>query len=1067
MEGDRQVNITLSQKRIKEMCGTVSFKRGDYFYHANKVTFEEYRPDRCQATVIGEEKFHVTIEAGAGGDIHAECSCPKLASFDKDCQHIAAVLIAIYEHQRQNTSPNTSQELAKGLLTLFNEKPIHSSGHQQYFEKRTVLDVEFTCKPVLTGKGWYIVGIEISFAGEDKVENIRAFLDHVKEGEPSTLSSSFTYNPNQHCFQTETNEVIQQLIQVIRDEKVYGNAFQDSVHPQWLLIPSAAWERLLPLLLKAPKVKLDCGGQTYEGMQTTEGSLPLQFDFAELQGGGYQLKVTGFERLIILDSYSSVLYDGKIKRLEYQDCRRLLELKQMLGNSRTNQISIPKEQLSYFLEKVTPGLKKLGQVHFSETLRKQLMKTPLKAKLYLDRIKNRLLAGLEFHYENWIINPLEGRELPNGSMMIRDVEREDEILQLMEDSGFAKTDGGYFLHNEELEYEFLYHVVPKLQKLLQIYATTSVRNRIFRDSLHPQVRVKVKKERTNWLEFKFEMDGINEQQIRHVLAALEEKRKYYRLPNGSLLSLQTREFEDIQAFLKSPFVKPKNLLDGLDLPIEQCLELLDTVEVSDTFKLEESFREFLEHLQNPGGLKFEVPKSLDSILKDYQKLGFKWMKTLAYYGFGGILADDMGLGKTIQSIAFIMSVIPDIRREKLPVLIVCPSSLTYNWLSEFRKFVGHGLEVAVIDGTKEERAKQLKDLHDVDAVIISYPLLRQEIRWFEKQTFHTVFFDEAQAFKNPLTQTARAVKRLKARHRFALTGTPVENSSEELWSIFHVVFPELFRGLKDFSKLSRKHIARRIRPFLLRRLKEDVLSELPEKIDALETVELLPEQKRLYAAYLAKLRHDTLKHLDKDTIRKNRIRILAGLTRLRQICCHPGLFVDGYKGSSAKFEQLLQIVEESRISGRRVLIFSQFTKMLELIGRALTRKGLAYFYLDGQTPAEERVAICERFNQGERDLFLISLKAGGTGLNLMGADTVILYDTWWNPAVEEQAADRAHRMGQKNTVQVIKLVARGTIEEKMNELQDKKRHLVEEIIDSDEKAMGILTEGDIREILMV
>ena len=330
-----------------------------------------------------------------------------------------------------------------------------------------------------------------------------------------------------------------------------------------------------------------------------------------------------------------------------------------------------------------------------------------------------------------------------------------------------------------------------------------------------------------------------------------------------------------------------------------------------------------------------------------------------------------------------------------------------------------------------------------------------------------MFFDEAQAFKNPVTQTARAVMKIQADYRFALTGTPVENSLEELWSIFHVVFPELFHGLKEYSNLSRKTIARRIRPFLLRRMKEDVLSELPEKIELTESVELLPDQKKLYAAYLAKLRHDTLKHLDKDTFRKNRIKILAGLTRLRQICCHPALFVDGYKGSSAKFEQLMQIVEESKLSGRRMLIFSQFTKMLKLIGRELGVQGLSFFYLDGQTPSVERVELCNRFNAGERDIFLISMKAGGTGLNLTGADTVILYDIWWNPAVEQQAADRAHRMGQTNVVQVIKLIARGTIEEKMNELQEKKRRMIEEIIDSKENTTSTLSEEDIREILMI
>lgn len=442
------------------------------------------------------------------------------------------------------------------------------------------------------------------------------------------------------------------------------------------------------------------------------------------------------------------------------------------------------------------------------------------------------------------------------------------------------------------------------------------------------------------------------------------------------------------------------------------------------------------------------------------------MKTLAFYDLGGILADDMGLGKTIQSISFIFSELDEIRKQKLPSLIVCPSSLMYNWQSEFTKFAPE-IQAVILDGNKSERMKKQNGLKDIDVIIISYPLLRSDIKWYEQQKFHTVFYDEAQAFKNPITQTARSVKKIEANHRFALTGTPVENSLEELWSIFHVVFPGLFQGLKDYSGLTKKDIAKRIRPFVLRRMKEDVLSELPEKREIMESAELLPAQKELYAAYLAKLRHDTLKHLDKNTLRKNRIKILAGLTRLRQICCHPGLFVEGYQGTSAKFIQLMEILEESRLSGRRVLIFSQFTKMLELIGSELSAKGKTFFYLNGSTPSEERVGMCERFNEGERDLFLISLKAGGTGLNLTSADTVILYDTWWNPAVEEQAADRAHRMGQKNEVQVIKLISPGTIEEKMNELQEKKRHLIQEVIDPDEKIVSSITEDEIRNILSI
>ncbi|MEH7072974.1 DEAD/DEAH box helicase [Neobacillus drentensis] len=1062
------MNIPLNQKLIKEMCGTVSFKRGDYFYQTNKVTFEQYRPDRCHATVAGDENFHVTIKTNGNDEIFAECTCPKLASFTKDCQHIAAVLLAICGHQQKGTTPQVSnpahQDLTNGLLTLFTDQPVRTSGHQLHFEKRIVLDVEFTCKPVDIGRGRNLFAIEMDIA-TFPVQNIRQFLEQVRAGKEYSLSNSFSYDPSQHCFERETNAILEQLIQVLGDEKVYVNMVPYTHPSQMLLIPSSSWERLQLLLPKISRVKVEYGDVSFAGLNTSD-ELPLKFDFSEeANGSGYQLMVKDLHRMIFLDSYASIFYEGKITKLEDQDYKRLADLKKMLDASGTNQIPIPEQQIQFFLEKVAPGLKRIGQVTVTEAIKRQVMNTPLVAKLYLDRVKNRLLAGIEFQYDNWIINPLENREFPTGSM-VRDVDREDEILQIMEDSSFAKTDGGYFLHNEELEFDFLTYAVPKLQKLVRIYATTAVRNRIFRENVRPMVRVKVKKERTNWLEFKFEMEGFPERDIREVLASLEEKRKYYRLPNGSLLSLQTKEFEEIQRFLHSPLVKDKDLVDGLDIPMEQCLQLLDTVEVSNAFKLEESFRQFLDHLHNPAKLKFEVPSSLNPILKDYQKIGFSWMKTLAYYGFGGILADDMGLGKTIQSIAFMVSVQSEIRKNNLPTLVVCPSSLTYNWLSEIRKFAPD-LKAVVIDGTKVERTSLLKKGTEADVIIISYPLLRREISWFEKQYFHTVFFDEAQAFKNPLTQTARAVKKLQANHRFALTGTPVENSEVELWSIFHVVFPELFLGLKEYSQLSRVKIARRIRPFLLRRLKEDVLGELPEKIESQESVELLPEQKRLYAAYLAKLRHDTFKHLDKDTIRKNRIKILAGITRLRQICCHPSLFVDGYQGNSAKFEQLLQIIEESKLSGRRVLIFSQFTKMLDLIGKVLTSKGHAYFYLDGTTPAQERVEICEHFNRGERDLFLISLKAGGTGLNLMSADTVILYDTWWNPAVEEQAADRAHRMGQKNVVQVIKLVARGTIEEKMNELQERKRHLIEEIIDSDEKVMSALTEEDIREILMI
>ncbi|WP_419880550.1 SNF2 helicase associated domain-containing protein [Peribacillus sp. B-H-3] len=1069
------MNIKLTKKIIKELCGTVSFKRGEAFYTAKKVNFETINTDRCEATVTGKEEFRVIVQREDSGGFRTSCTCPTLASFQRKCQHVAAVLLAIFEHKHSLSSLSDpkhagfaeSEAGENGWLNLFSEKPIPATRHQLHFETRQVIHTEFICK-LLDVDEKIVIGIEMKL-NSIKINHIHGFLRDIKRRERDFSSYSFIYNPSLHCFSEEADTVLQHLVQVISDV-VYSNSPSDryihSSSEEVLLIPPSAWKLLAPVFANFTSVKFEDQLHVYNRLVITKELLPLQFAFSESAGNGYQLKIEGMQRVQILDDYHSVFCEGQLFQLTDEDFKRLCELQQMQKQSGHHAIPISGSQAGFFLEKVVPGLKKLGQVQISKAITTQVMKTPLIAKLYLDRVKNRLLAGLEFHYGGIVINPLESMESP-GSLLVRDIEKEESILEVIEDSSFAKTDGGYFMQNEELEYEFLYHAVPKLQKLVQIYATTAVRNRIFKGTSRPQISVRIKKERTDWLEFTFEMDGIPEKEIHDLLLALEEKRKYYRMRNGSLFSLETREIEEINRFLNAAPKQRQDLESSWEMPIVKSLAFLDASGESNIFFLEESFRQFLEKISNPALLDAKIPQSLKPIMRDYQVHGYKWMKALAGYGFGGVLADDMGLGKTLQSISYLVSELPVIRKHKQPALVVCPSSLTYNWLSEMMKFAPD-IQAAVSDGSQAERIQLQNNISELDVIITSYPLLRRDIQWFEKQSFHTVFFDEAQAFKNPATQTARAVKKIQADHRFALTGTPVENASEELWSIFHVVFPELFLGLKEYSNLTRKTIARRIRPFMLRRLKKDILEELPGKMELIETADLLPEQRKLYAAYLAKLRHDTLKHLDKDTLRKNRIKILAGLTRLRQICCHPALFVDGYEGSSAKFNQLLQIIEESRLTGRRVLIFSQFTKMLELIGKEFSGKGYPFFYLDGHTRPDERLDICSRFNSGERDFFLISLKAGGTGLNLTGADTVILYDNWWNPAVEMQAADRAHRIGQKNIVQVIKLVARGTIEEKMNELQEKKKHLIEDIIDSEEsKKNAALTEEDIRSILLI
>ncbi|TMV50058.1 helicase SNF [Paenibacillus mesophilus] len=1063
----------LTQRVIKLLCGETVYNEGAACYESGKVAVTHYDQDALfyEAVVRDNGSHKVFVEMDRNGDVaEADCTCPVYRETASYCKHIAALMIHTeFAHE--------DLHLANSIMGLFSDKPQRPSGTRSMFDTRAPLQAEFICRVYPYGNWKYMFGIEMKVGSKKTyvVPHLRLFLERIERGQAFAFSKHFTYVPELHRFREQDDAVIRQLIQVVRNENLYREASSGysalanrMSGDRMIGIPPFSWESLLPALASAPSVQLEYSEGLFDGIRIADEPLPLHFEFDQAETDGYRLDVRGLDNIMVLESYEIVVSEGKLLKVPADRCNRLQELKQMLERSGRNRIHIPQEQMEPFMEKVVPGLMKLGTVRIAQSVSDRIVHIPLKAKLYLDRVKDRLLAALEFQYGDIVLNPLEGNGRRGGSerIIMRDGDKERRILELMERSSFAKTESGYFMEDEDDEYEFLYHIVPELEKLLQVYATSAVKARIYVKHSPPNITVDVD-ERTDWLEIRFDIEGIPESEIRKVLQTLEEKRNYYRLPNGALLPLESAEFQEIVRVMNELGIRTMEV-KGTEfyLPVVRGVRMLDTERQWHAVKLGKSFRRLLEHMRNPDHLDFPVPDSLVPVLRDYQKYGFQWMKTMALYRFGGILADDMGLGKTVQSIAFIVSVLPEIRESGMPAVIVAPASLVYNWRNELDKFAPE-LRVVIADGDKTERSAAINHISQTDVLITSYPLLRRDIDLYAKHSFHTLFLDEAQMFKNYTTQTAQVVKRLNARQRFALTGTPVENTLGELWSIFDAVFPGLFPDRKAFNEMPRDVVAKRVRPFLLRRVKTDVLKELPEKIETTQASGLLPEQKKLYAAYLAKLRKEALKHLDEDTFHKNRIKILAGLTRLRQLCCHPALFVEGYAGSSAKFEQLLELVEECRNAGRRVLVFSQFTGMLGLISRELGRQEVPYFYLDGQTPASERVELCNRFNEGERDLFLISLKAGGTGLNLTGADTVILYDLWWNPAVEQQAMDRAHRIGQKNVVQVIRLITEGTVEDKMYELQQRKKNLIEEVIQPGGESLSSLTEQELRDILMI
>ena len=555
------------------------------------------------------------------------------------------------------------------------------------------------------------------------------------------------------------------------------------------------------------------------------------------------------------------------------------------------------------------------------------------------------------------------------------------------------------------------------------------------------------------MEIGFDFANIDPAEVDDALSALFESRDYFVSQSGKVLVFDEETKKVSQTLQK---LRAKKLKGGqIRTNRLAALQLTDILEDQENVSFSEGFRQLAYDLRHPE--EFQLPSlQVEAELRDYQELGVKWLSMLNHYGFGGILADDMGLGKTLQTIAFLTAVL----RESKNALILAPSSLVYNWQDEFGKFAPH-LDIAVVYGPKPLRDNLIAEKHQV--MITSYASFRQDVEEYGRLTFDYLILDEAQVMKNDRTKIAQHLRNFEVKNTFALSGTPIENHMGELWSIFQIVLPGLLPAKKEFLKMPADLVARYVQPFIMRRKKEDVLQELPDLTEVVYRNDLQDSQKAIYLAQLQQMQERVRSATDEE-LNRDKIEILSGLMRLRQICDTPALFLEDYQGDSGKLDSLRELLEQIHSSNHRVLIFSQFRGMLDLIEQELQSLEMESFKITGSTPAKDRQEMTTAFNDGQKDAFLISLKAGGVGLNLTGADTVILVDLWWNPAVEAQAIGRAHRMGQERNVEVYRLITRGTIEEKIQELQESKKNLISTILDGTESRSS-LTLADIREIL--
>ena len=630
--------------------------------------------------------------------------------------------------------------------------------------------------------------------------------------------------------------------------------------------------------------------------------------------------------------------------------------------------------------------------------------------------------------------------------------------------------------SEEKLYQLLKEGIPAMQKIGTVYISQAIRR--MRVMKMPGIRLGVSLS-AGLLNLNLDVEGMDQAQLFDILSRYDRRKKYFRLKDGSFLDVSDGQLRELSVLKDGMQISDSELKKGkTQVPAYRAMYLDSQLKGGDLIKVEKdnTFRALIRNMQTMEGHKFQIPKEQEKILRGYQKEGFYWIKTLKYNQFGGILADDMGLGKTLQVIAFLWSEFQESRpEENRRALVVTPASLVFNWMSEIERFAP-GLPATVVTGDVKERKALIQNAGEREVLITSYDLLKRDLKAYQKLDFVVQIIDEAQYIKNHGTQVAKAVKEIRSEFRLALTGTPVENRLSELWSIFDFLMPGFLYSYEKFRKEielpavqysnsdAMERLQKMIRPFVLRRLKKDVLKDLPDKLEKDMFSPLESEQKELYEAHTERLRLMLGMQSDAE-FRTSKLQILAEITRLRQICCYPGLVYEGYKGNSSKLEMCMELVQNAVNGGHKLLLFSQFTTMLDVLAERLKKAKISFYVLTGATSKEKRARLVKAFNEDDTSVFCISLKAGGTGLNLTAADIVIHYDPWWNLAVQNQATDRAHRIGQQNVVSVYRLFMKDTIEERIRALQEMKRELADEILSGEGIGQALISREEVLELL--
>lgn len=1058
------------------------------------------------ATVLdadgSEHETQVSIDEDESQIVGSLCSCSDFYQSEGLCCHCVAILLKYISRRHIQTSFPSKKQNRIGQTLI--ESYIHQSSGSHYPAEASETKVLIELEPILH-KQYHKLSVDFKIGTGKKyvIKDLLEFARLIRQGELFQYGKNLKFFHEPEAFTTESRNMLAFIMQRIEEYEYHFHCVQDSTYRfqtmkalRYLPLSPTAVDMFLNMMI-GHTLQFDLDDHI-RPIYVTDGDPELTLELKTEDSDTYHLTI---EDCLILSGARTfwILKDKILYRCSEAFKKDMQPYLTELNRQKVREITLSEKQLRPFYGSVLKHLEAHTDFHTEGVDLTDYEPPEAHFSIYLDNPAENIISCTAYaRYGEETFSLATPISCEDG---FRDAAMENRILTAIqtyfqpaavsgnEDSPVADADF-IISHDDQAAFLFLEQGLPHFYELAEVFISSNMKRIRILSAPRTAVGVSVS---NGLLEIDIHSDSLPYEELAGILNSYRRRQKYYKLKSGEFLKLENNSLSVLSELADGLRLSEQAIRGGrISVPLYRA-SYIDAVLTSHNSDIQSHrdryFKSLIRDMKSVADSDYEVPDAMKPILRDYQKTGYRWLCTIAQLGFGGILADDMGLGKTLQ----IITLLEHARLEAIsktvdltdtashtacppPVsLIVCPSSLVYNWDSEIEHFAPN-LKTLLITGTAQERQELLTHYADYDVLITSYDMLKRDIASYDNLHFHYQIIDEAQYIKNHRTQAARSVCSIHSVTRFALTGTPIENRLSELWSIFEYLMPGFlypyayFRSeleqpiVENKDQIAATRLQQLVRPFIMRRLKTDVLKELPDKLEHAVYAQMTDEQNKLYTANTLKLQKDLEQQSD-SMFKTSKIQILAELTKLRQLCCDPSLIYQNYHGGSAKLDTCIQLIENAMAGGHKILLFSQFTSMLDVIERRLKAERILYYRLDGSTKSEQRTRLGNAFNENKIPVFLISLKAGGTGLNLTGADIVIHYDPWWNAAAQNQATDRAHRIGQTHTVTVYKLIARHTIEEKILELQENKKALSDQILSEEGVTASQLTKEELLKLL--